>query len=274
MMEPWNIGETRPSMGLSSSSYGGVRSLALDPLFNNPRLIRQSLVGVIVSEGPEGEADYTDARYWVREVIEHSGGKTEEDTRKRPKWKRLADFGDPEEPFPAKWITAYNLTEGSINPGSNAEDETHDLAVGGVTLVHVFAVESPARTLHHYFVSGGKGGGGENTAFAVVTKTGVAPGYEPEDIKTTVVQANANAGGTLTLARTEEGLLDEKAVWTWPGTRAKHYTAYKWNMETITEATPILPVIRIGGKFYVQQYNRYSLQPRPLNVRTTDCGQS
>lgn len=284
-MNYWNDAVTQVSQGISSITHGGVQGISLESFYHDPHLIREAFVGIIVGSGPDSEEDYIDSRYWVKEVIVHNAagdGSMEAITRERLKWKELQDFyGDvidqQEQGLSpirrAKWVTASNIVEGSINPGSFPEDETHTLPVGGVTLVHVFGIVSPSRSLYYYFSSGG--GSGDNTAFAVVRKTD----YDhPRYVGVQQVVEDSFGTPSFVIAKDAKGTplpqdRQIKPVWSWPGTYARHYAAYQWNTGTITDATPILPVLHIGGKFYVQQFNRYSLQPRSVTVRTTDCRQ-
>jgi hypothetical protein len=274
--------------GLMSPRTGGPLSVQLDPIHSNPHSIRQAFMGVIVQQGPpdnlgvQGD-DFTDARYWVREMLETSIDQST--LNARPRWTKKNNFWNAFSDTPPTtlsdygvWVAAYNLSEADLlEPG----DETHNLPVDGSRLVHVFATRSPAHALRFYFTSGGSsGGGGENTAFAAVVNID-DPEKQTLHVRQveSVVDENGNPTYSLRVERDENNLplpadQQRKLVWTWPGTRAKHYAAYLWNMGFINEVTPILPVVRIGGKFYVQQYNRYSLQPRPATVRTTDCKQT
>ena len=267
--------------GLLALKIGETNAIHLEPIHNNPHNIRAAFVGVIVQQGPPDATgvqaeDYQDARYWVREVVETSAG---EKLNERPVWEKKTVFWQslypdvlPDEPRLPKgrWLTAYNLAEGNF---LDKDQEVHSLAVDGTVVVHVFAVASPANSLHFYFTSGGSGSG-DNMAFAVVRKIN-----EPEDIQLEVRQVFINDGGVpeFHVERDSNNVPvpnQNKVIWTWPGTRAKHYAAYQWDAESPNFETSILPVVRIDGKFFLQQYNRYSLQPRDPRVRTTDCQQA
>lgn len=87
--------------------------------------VGESWIGVIVATGPNGEADYDDARYWVKRQYLRSGGEA---------------FGDdiPPTDGSGRYVDPYPVT--AINLAEAAPDSlgtSHLLAVDGTVLVRV-----------------------------------------------------------------------------------------------------------------------------------------
>tara|TARA_Y100000310_G_scaffold344800_1_gene459602 strand:+ start:1957 stop:2772 length:816 start_codon:yes stop_codon:yes gene_type:complete len=96
---------------------------------HNLGLKKQYFLAKITSAGPEGESDYTDARYWIREVVCSSA---DDDSRSKP------TFVYPEKPSTtnlsqwlqvARWLTAINLNEFSSDAHNLSTDDTTFVAV-------------------------------------------------------------------------------------------------------------------------------------------------
>ncbi len=103
-----NVGFDRPSEGGGTSSF----------------------VAKLMTEGPEEEADYSDARYWVQEVDDTSESETDALI--------LAPI-DVEDG--GRWVTATNLLELGIG-GSDAGTHAIVKAVTGITVPDRFVLVS------------------------------------------------------------------------------------------------------------------------------------
>ena len=89
-----------PGMEVGSGSSGSL--LRTEPFSFESNLSRESFWARIVNKGPNGEEDYEDARYWVREVwlIANLDDRAEWVTEPR---------SDP--PSQRRWVTATNVQE-------------------------------------------------------------------------------------------------------------------------------------------------------------------
>lgn len=104
--------------------------------------VRDEFIAIVTDEGPAGEADYADARYWVERAYVQAGAATD-----------AVDPAAETDPVLGVTVTATNLAEEVAG--------THSLAVGRP--VRVFKVEdrsSPPRTRYYFDAGGASGSGG------------------------------------------------------------------------------------------------------------------
>lgn len=140
-------------MAVSRSATG----MALNP---NPVESFEDIrfLGQIALSGPQGQPDFEDARYWVREIRENTSDDVR-DPSERPDFLLATD--DESVRFPYRRVMAINLAEFDPN---NQVGETHNFGLTTETdehtgaLVHVFRIR--AEGVHRYFFYKAAGGGG------------------------------------------------------------------------------------------------------------------
>lgn len=243
--------------GASQTFAESSRSLDFDFL----RRVDNSFFGLLTNHGPKTEdIEFTDSRYWVKELLDTTV----------PKPKPVPPLTDTSATelavviqkdvihsftqFP-RWLPAVNLAEFQFNHIG----ESHNLPVDESRVVHVHHVETLENWGHHFFTSGGAGGG---VSFCIVRETWAAPS---KVVGVHFVQA---VGTGYQVIRPTEATTLVKA---WPGTLSEDYTAFTHVGNTLTGATSILPLYSVGGMQYIQQLFKRKVSARPRNVRITDC---
>lgn len=129
--------------GVSRTGHGGIAVPPPPPQTEGqtpgPRL------GIIQSAGPNGEADYTDARYWIKTArVTHYSPENQE--------VKVAVYDSAEAMF--LWTTATNLNESKNGAGG----ETHALTAGTVVSLQSGYDDQDPATLRWWFGAGGAGG--------------------------------------------------------------------------------------------------------------------
>lgn len=222
-----------------------------------------SFVGQIVPHGPEGEGqpDYEDSRYWVREIWESSPD--DHPFNESPNWLIDPNEGlDPENNNPIRWVTAHNLAE--INPADPAA-ENHEVAATSLDdgrLVKVDRILSQDGTPRFLF-NAPTGGGG--VAFAVIVER---PGVTAKTLSIKWVRAKTGEGTFFF-----EKVGEPELVMIWPGQRGRHFRGLEVDRVTgpLMDADNVLPVHFVDGMWYVHQLLRLTtLAPSPL-VNASDC---
>ena len=116
----------RTLRGPGVSNNAGSASIAPAPPL--PRALpgrgRFQSVWLTWDSGPNGEADYTDARYWLKRAYIIN---TSSDATEATKIKEIDSSSLPAELF---WFTATNLSERPANTGGTETAGTHSLAKG------------------------------------------------------------------------------------------------------------------------------------------------
>ncbi len=153
---PFGAGPTTEGLEQGQSPSGG-DYITLTPHLQDPANIRMSFYARIVSQGPEGEPDFEDARYWVKEV------------RLKDDDDRLTFFNEDDEVEGRLHVEAVNLAE--LRQASRG-NETHEKGFGDgpaddALVVHVFALIQPDGTPRYMF---SEGGGGTITQEAVIVE--------------------------------------------------------------------------------------------------------
>ncbi len=249
------------------SIVGSSIHLDIPPGTIDPTYLRLAFFGQIVNQGKDDEPDYTDSRYWVRQLAEID---TDETPPKKLAFQLMQtsidSSGDPESISgesvipPALWLTATNLAE--MRPGS-PDEESHTLAFGSDNVVYVHMLQ--ARTGRQlYWFDKAVGGG---TRFGVVRDIGTG---NERTVKVQAVVEDETA--------TPQFVGDVVDVATWPGLFSRHYMTLVWPMrpsgqpDPVTPETNIVPVTQVNGVWRVEQFLRESMpttpnQPWPIS----DC---
>ena len=288
--------------GLTSDVGRGGARIALDGATMDQAGIRQSFFAEIAPKGPPptlagqpfptfndpaGAADFSDARYWVREVADVTGRQHPATTA--PRFRRADELRHAlfKAEVPAvrrvRWLPATNVAE--LGVGGDA----HAVPVGEI--VRVYAALNQMGRWFHWFA---RNTGGENTRFGVVRDTFNASverdivivqevrQKNPLDVcfndPTTVLQhPDEDARRTFcqtaaaTFAVEWEFSGEAGPVAVWPNLKAVHYEAFRFSGETIVPRVQVLPVDRINGIWYVRQLPRWRIHKLPITARITDC---
>ena len=96
------------------------RRLVLESRRRGPTTVPNTFIGEITTTGPNGEADYTDSRYWIKAVYISNTGSD-------PNAKVTLDDFDSGNPI-YQVITATNFSE--------YVDDTHGMAAGTPVFIH------------------------------------------------------------------------------------------------------------------------------------------
>lgn len=239
--------------GLTVDDVGGNRLLSVtDP---NPGHIRDAFIGQIVEKGPAEQDDFTDARYWVRELIDTDMDPTRsaEPLRLelRDDWLNETVPARNQAVWPSQWTAATNLSE--LGPGP----ETHSLPPS--TTVHLFRNVSLGSRTHFYF----------NSPVAGAERFAIVRDIHGGDTKFVTVQEVRGQADDPSIM---ESVGDPWPVAVWPGLRSRHYEGFVWVGSTIEPATSIISARRINGVWYAAQILRWKTQQMPPGLRVSDCG--
>jgi hypothetical protein len=154
------------------------------------RRIVEMWLGVIVVEGPAAEANYTDARYWVRRVFCKD---TEGEPTTSPTFEEMEPLVEGD--YTGIWVTATNLVE--VIAGS------HELPLYTPVLVHaIYDQQAPA--IKRYWFNAGGGG------------LYIFPVYCEIDGGTTDGDAENQCDRTYTVKSLEGDVLLSEATPEWP----------------------------------------------------------
>ena len=223
-----------------------------------------SFIGKVVDEGPDGAEDYTDARYWVKELIEASPADPLPKNTDRPKFEplelKLQDnvrFAG----FKPKLITATNLSEYNVSEDDGSAD-THDVEVDGSVVVHCHLIRGRGGVERWLFTHGGKGGGGEQ-AYVVVREVFAAPSLNVR-VQKVVYDLEADpvviktVGGTF-MAHCKPGIVSSQ------------YLLWQWQTQIHQTQTRYLKIDKVGGLWILTREPDLMTDRLPLGVRWSDC---
>lgn len=224
-------------------------------------------IGKIVDKGPENAADYSDSRYWVKELVEASPASPSPLPTDRPKFEalelKLAEnpvFGD----FKAKHVTATNLGEYS---GADSGSDSHDLDTDGSVVVECHLIRGRGGVERWVFAHGGGGGGG--SIYVVVREVFAAPSKTIKVQKVAYDFGDEEDGENAEITIKTVG--DPFNVMAKPGLLSRDYQLWQWQTEIHQTRTRYLRADRVGGTWILSREHDVMTDRLPSGVRWTDC---
>ena len=211
-------------------------------------------LGRITPYAPDGGDDWTDARYWVREVLATTVSRTECSSRFLPDDPRMANMAKDGR----YWVTATNISEYlEAAPG----EETHVFGVDRDTphtewpLVRVWAVEHLSCGFQYYF---DRSLGGSQIRWCIIR---ALDANNPNVVM--VAAVTMGSGGYL--------IGDVSVpVFVTPGTVNLAYQGLVWAGASV-EGANVLPLMFVDGRWYVMQIPKAWLRIAPANIPKSDC---
>lgn len=232
----------------------------------NSDLTRATFLAQIQFAGPQDEADFTDSRYWVREI----GNATEDGTPLGERLHFKLDINEGVDPIEdlveapvLRWIPAHNLAEMvPRDPGS----ETHALGLSEDTddgaIIHVSHSLSPDGTPRFFF---------NRPAGSSVRPCIIASGPVPPDAKMLTVRwvRSRIIGSTFA----DEAFGDTEEVLMWWNQRGRHFRGFETggHIGLLHAHHNVLPAYQVDGLWRVMQvFRATTLWPLPI-VAASDC---
>lgn len=270
-----------PDSGIIIDDFADANAVRLAHEVKDPLNIRESFLGLIVEEGPDGEDDFEDSRYWVQEVV-HATPADTPITDVMGLAILANEYPDPSDP-PAigriiRHVVATNLSERKISlgkeePGRRREEpeepeaESHALVSETCVIVHVWLKYDVDRLPRWYFFRTPMSG----LDFCVLR---FIPGETGEE-------GNRIMASPLSHSDTDpwdnEYVIDNEwdnqfEVVTWPRTKAKDYKPFMQELGTELELKTIpQPISLIQGVWHVMQHPRFVFPVQDLPIVVTGC---
>lgn len=217
-----------------------------------------AFIGEIVTEGPDEESDYSDERYWVREVWFSDGEAQPDNSPNEDYIGRNPVSISTEEQIETAGIARRHLVAMNL---ADLRDRSHTLTPG--TFVHVFGQLDFRGVARHWF-NGPVAG--SSSAFAMVREVFEDPRGLVRVQQLSFTESEDDAS-VLDVTVAENPIL----VHVHPGARSLDYGGLVWEGEYIEGITPVIYLRSVGGLWYAEQTLKYRLLRLPNNVKFSDC---
>lgn len=232
-----------------------------DPVWQ-PGQVQQRIghhwLGTILNEGPAGEPDYSDARYWVQETLAWADKTPPLDPSPNDllTFNRIpAIVGPPtQEPYPFRHVTATNLRE------LYATGSSHSLETDGSVVVSIQQIIDNLGQTRAYFEIG-------VSSRSEVGIVRLVPRLTSQVVTVQLVRIHKDDG---VWNGTYDAVGDLIEVNCYPGTFGRHYQRFICEGDP-TAYTTYLPVEYVAGAWHVQQHPKFFVHELQAGARITDC---